>query len=268
MSSRGYYSLIQYMPDPSRLEAMNIGVLLFSPDQGYLEVQMLTDTRRISRFFGSEIDRDWIKSQQAAFANRVRLEGKSFGGLEDLQGFMATRANEIRLTTPRPMKVTRAAQELNQLFDKLVAEPSNSLVAEQDASAGISPKEELEKAIKCLPKLPNLLTNLKVRLDRLDDRSLDIPYAYKNGRWNLLLPVSLPKSEPMTAIYRLAVEGRYLHEHNDPEMGARKLVLISRFPDQDRAEKQIAAKRVLEESKVEYFDIDEIPTLTGRISKH
>ena len=35
--SRGYYCIIQYCPDLGRLEAANIGVLLFCPDRGFLK---------------------------------------------------------------------------------------------------------------------------------------------------------------------------------------------------------------------------------------
>ena len=35
----GYYSVIQYCPDRSRLEAANVGVLLFVPAGGYLRAR-------------------------------------------------------------------------------------------------------------------------------------------------------------------------------------------------------------------------------------
>ena len=37
----GYYGLIQCCPNPSRLEAANVGVLLFSPEHAFLN-RMLT----------------------------------------------------------------------------------------------------------------------------------------------------------------------------------------------------------------------------------
>ena len=35
-SKRGYYSLIQFCPEPSRAEAVNLGVLLFCPEAGFI----------------------------------------------------------------------------------------------------------------------------------------------------------------------------------------------------------------------------------------
>ena len=57
-TSKGYYSLVQYCPDLSRMEAANIGVLLFSPDRQFLQAKMTSDNSRIRQFFGSESN-DW-----------------------------------------------------------------------------------------------------------------------------------------------------------------------------------------------------------------
>ena len=40
--SKGYYSLIQYCPDLGRLEAANVGVLLFCPERGFLKFSTRT----------------------------------------------------------------------------------------------------------------------------------------------------------------------------------------------------------------------------------
>lgn len=37
-STKGYYSIVQYCPDPSRLEAVNIGLALFCPEISFLKV--------------------------------------------------------------------------------------------------------------------------------------------------------------------------------------------------------------------------------------
>jgi len=33
---KGYYTLIQFRPDASRLEAVNMGILLFCPETGFI----------------------------------------------------------------------------------------------------------------------------------------------------------------------------------------------------------------------------------------
>ena len=50
----GYYSLIQYCPDHSRLEAANVGVLLFCPPLDFLDIRLSEDSERLQRFFGKD----------------------------------------------------------------------------------------------------------------------------------------------------------------------------------------------------------------------
>ena len=58
--TKGYYSLIQFCPDPSRLEGVNIGVLLFSPENGKLKFRLTENNRRIRKVFGKQ-DWDFLK---------------------------------------------------------------------------------------------------------------------------------------------------------------------------------------------------------------
>ena len=53
---KGYYSIVQYCPELSRFEAANIGVLLFRPVSGFLNVMTSGNNRRIIKFFGSKDD--------------------------------------------------------------------------------------------------------------------------------------------------------------------------------------------------------------------
>ena len=43
MANKAYYCLIQYCPDMSRLEAANVGVVLFCPEKGFLAARMSRD---------------------------------------------------------------------------------------------------------------------------------------------------------------------------------------------------------------------------------
>src|SRR5438046_2093048 len=114
---KGYYSLIQYCPDLSRLEAANVGVLLFCPEPHFIDARTASSNQRVRRFFGSD-DRDWdrINEAKAAIEDRLKAEGEHFRTLEDLERFIGTRANEIQLTPPRPIKVFNPAQDLEALF--------------------------------------------------------------------------------------------------------------------------------------------------------
>lgn len=104
--SRGYYCVIQYCPDLSRLEAANIGVLLFCPERDFLKARTSSDNARIRHFFGTR-DHDWdrINAFKAGIEDRLEVERESIRSLDDLSGFIARRANLIQVSPPRPMKI-------------------------------------------------------------------------------------------------------------------------------------------------------------------
>src|SRR3954453_23761115 len=115
-AARGYYSIIQYCPDLGRLEAANIGVLLFCPDREFLAARMSSDNARIRHFFGDG-EHDWarINSYKLGIEDRLKVEKDLLRTLDDLQGFMARRANLIQITPPRLMKVTNPEKDLDRL---------------------------------------------------------------------------------------------------------------------------------------------------------
>lgn len=77
--AKGFYSLIQFCPDPARLVAGNIGVVLFCPDREFLEVRIVGDNSRVQRFFGKRAF-DWsrVNSYKHGLEERVEMVGKDF----------------------------------------------------------------------------------------------------------------------------------------------------------------------------------------------
>ncbi len=119
MLAKGFYCLIQFCPDLSRLEAANIGVLLFCPARAFLRARMARDNRRIQRFFGHG---NWPQIDLFKIGFEERLENSNIQNTEDLELFIqrSYRANQIQITPPRPMKVRDTEKDLAQLFQDLV----------------------------------------------------------------------------------------------------------------------------------------------------
>ena len=74
--SRGYYTIVQYCPDPSRLEAANIGVLLFCHSWAFCQVVMSDNHQRVERFFGphSPDTLNAFAAANVAFSNGIEIE--------------------------------------------------------------------------------------------------------------------------------------------------------------------------------------------------
>ena len=122
IQTRGYYSLIQYCPEPSRLEACNVGVLVFRPEPHFLRAKTSWSSARIRRFFGRdlEIDSQYILRLQQGIEDRLLIEGLAILTPNDLADFGGSLANEIRITTPRPTTIESPEETLETLFRELV----------------------------------------------------------------------------------------------------------------------------------------------------
>ncbi len=120
-AKRGYYSLIQFCPDPARAEVANLGVILFCPDLGFLDVRMAPNNDRVRQFFGEGSFDDWaLSSGKQALCARLCADGEEFRTVADLERFAQTRANELILTSPRPVKVVDPERDLDTLYADLV----------------------------------------------------------------------------------------------------------------------------------------------------
>ncbi len=179
--SKGYYSIIQYCPDLTRLESANIGVLLFCPERYFLKARTARGNRRIQQVFGRK-GHDWeqIDSFKLGIEERLEVESGKINTLEELQEFITTRANLIQITPPRPMRVSEPEKDLEQLFKDLVGgmhrkEKTTSFreyVLRQFTQAGVANK---------------LKKDIRVQVP-LFQRELEVPYGYQNGRLNLVQP--------------------------------------------------------------------------------
>lgn len=223
---RGYYSLIQFCPDSSRLESVNVGVLLFCPEAHFLAARTTAANHRAAQLVGRDgLDKSALNSAKRAIERRLNVDRESFQTLEDLQHFVASRGNVLKLTDPRPIKVFDPQNDLDALFAELV---------------GGRPRTVPSKPV--IPELDEAFRRLhgqgRARLDWAVDvpilgRTLRVPYAYRNGVWNLVKPLRFSGSETVVTntAMGLAVEGDLLRKHGIDQDGEKRLVVVSVFAD-------------------------------------
>jgi hypothetical protein len=256
-AKRGYYSLVQFCPNPSRAESVNLGVILFCPDAGFLAARIAEGNNAPAKLVGREnIDRAALNAAKRAIERRLEVDRASFQTLEDIQRFVNTRANVLKLTQPRPVKVHEPDKEILELFNELVGG-----------------RARLRHKRVVLPILDDLFHRLekqgRARLDfsvtvPLLGRLLRVPYAYKNGTFNLVKPQSFANQEAsaIDVAMRLAVEGDLLRRHIDDDLGRKQLVIIPTFQLSDNGQemKERVAKiledyqiRVVPESDIDAF---------------
>lgn len=227
-AKRGYYSLIQFCPDPSRAEAVNLGVALFCPEAGFLGARTAAGNRAAAKLVGrAGIDRAALNAAKRAIERRFEVDRASFQTLDDFQRFAETRANVLKLTAPRPIKVVEPEKELDQLFQELV---------------GGRPRQTRQRAV--LPPLDDVFHRLeqqgRARLNvtvtvPLAGRRLQVPYAYRNGDLNLVKPqvFSGQEAPAVDLAMRLAVEGDLLQRHGAEGEGPTRLIVVPSFEPSD-----------------------------------
>src|SRR5262249_23010391 len=100
-------------------EAANVGVLLFCQDRNFIDVRTAASNQHIARFFGREsYDPERLRSLKRFIEDRVRLS--KIKTMDDLNRFIESRANEILIGQPRPMKVFNPESDLQKLYEELV----------------------------------------------------------------------------------------------------------------------------------------------------
>jgi hypothetical protein len=251
---RGYYSLIQYFPDPSRLEAVNIGVVVYSSNDGKLCLQISRSNHRIRRFFGNQ---DWkfVNSSKAAIANQLRRE--YFRTVKDLEAYIAKRANAIQLSSPRPMRISQIEEDVRSLFSRLVGEDlidrKNHVakdLGQKLADAGV--EELVEKAVSI--EIPDF------------KKSIRVPYAYQNGRFNLISPLQFdPETDLLAKTGKNAIEGKLLYEQPDPKFGEMRLVVVANFNERIERSTRELVTRILEDNCVKVYPLEMLDPLVEDI---
>src|SRR5215813_971909 len=105
-AKKGYYSLIQFCPNPSRLETVNVGIVLFCPELNFLEARTTKGNQRPAKLVGHKnIAKAGLNAAKRSIERRMATDKQAFSNIEDLQKFVDSRGNVLKLTPPRSTKV-------------------------------------------------------------------------------------------------------------------------------------------------------------------
>lgn len=255
-AAKGYYALVQYRPDASRLEAANIGVILLCPERGFLEARFAEGHERIRRFFGP---RDWqfVEMQKRAVKERLAADRDGLLAADALRQYAARLANEIVITEPRFVRVEDPADELASLFEQLVgsgrrARRSSRAVAKFREAVR---KEGLEKALK---------TNHEVNLPGLKHK-LVAPFAYQNGQLNLIEPQRFDLEDEEDSFDK-ACRLRLYAEKLQDRTAQTTLIVVAQFAPADDSLRADVTK-MLKERNSKLYDFDHLEPLFADIRK-
>ena len=259
----GYYGIVQYCPDHSRMEAANLGVVLLVPGTGFLGCRMSPGNERLKRFFGEQSgDLGQIRAMKRNLVNRLEKDPE-LRDLGKFENFRSQLCNEIQITVLREVRVEDPRVELAQLYSELVESPD---VREPVVRPAVF--ERLDEIMLGASIAPLIQRDLKIHVPVLE-RDIEVAYAFQNGSLNLIQPQTFrhkSESEIIKAACSTAVQGDLLARHPIPEIGACKLVVVGAL--QDAAEEtRRRLDRMFSEYAVEFYTDDTLDLLTERIIK-
>lgn len=264
-SQPGYYSLIQFCPDRSRLEAANVGVLLFCSSLDYLDLRLSEDCERIQRFFGkNSFDSGRVEAIMRAFAHRLRSARPTLKSVDALDQFRQTQANALLLTPLRPVKIKQADDDLKALFSELVEDQPQK----RERPRLLLP--ELDKVFKDLAQSGRAQLSYRVRLPLLG-KVIRFPYAYENGIVNLIKPQRFPSDENRATgtAMRLAIEGDQVAKHGAESDGRDKQVVVVADFGNDRSRPSLSGRilNVLHEYRIKTVTQQELPVFIDQVRR-
>ena len=257
-----YYSIIRYCPHLGRGEGANVGVLLFCPETGFLDVRMTKSNRRVKRFFGTAgQSQKHVTLLKHGMKGRIAAEKEHLRSLDDLRHFVASRASALQLSNPLPIAVSNESQDLDTLFESVVEEP-------QRGQKRGALKELVAKSLLVSGVREKIVENVAVDVPVLH-HTLHVPFGYQNGRFNLLRPVRFVSREwnhVAEMACKCAVEGKELHRQRHGTYGDMQLVVIGGFRSQDK-ETPARVRGIFKDFPVKMYSSDELPQLVEEIKK-
>jgi len=221
--SQGYYSLMQYCPDWTRLEVCNIGVLLFCPDAQYLDAIVVQNCSRVHTIFGKKHDLSYVKLFKDHFANRIRNERDHILNLNALKVFISQQANYFRITEPRSMLVKDTPdQELKKLFREVFGE-----IAKPQGPRPPSLRTLLRKKVReyGLPENRVIFDLPKIIVPGFS-ATIQPCLGFMNGKFNLVVPQRFTAGHSLTQIGRWLLTGQKIHEKKSEIWGEQQINLL------------------------------------------
>ncbi len=242
--ARGFYSVVQYCPDRFRAETVNVGLVLLHLDPHAVRVRMTSSFGRVRKLF--DMDKADLKNLELSthgLTSRIEKSTDELRTCEELAAFAASRANDLRLTEPRLAKLDDFDSDFERLFAQLVEEHSTAPahrystaeLAEASPAAALPPKlgqvfYRLQEAKKIWK--PGTITVPVYK------RKMEIPYAYRNGVVNLVMPQRFPATKRAeTQAAMLAINGDLIQKH--PVNGKEQRLIVVSTQETAKQEREI-----------------------------
>jgi len=117
----GWYSVIQLCPDPVRAEALNVGVVLLSPEHRTLDVRLVTGgVKGLLSVLDTELTETEVRLAMESIQRRLRSGGDEIRTKEDLDSLAASLGNDLVMLPSRLTMVTNPNVAMQELVQRVL----------------------------------------------------------------------------------------------------------------------------------------------------
>lgn len=138
-----HYSILRFVPNPVREEALNLGVMLIRDEGGYADYRMLARIKTRIRVAAPGFDIRLLESFEADLRSLIggvgfqrRLGASQALIVQDLVRLADTHANQIQFTDPRVYLTEEPDKALDDLFVEFVRPRRTHVVQKGSLIAG------------------------------------------------------------------------------------------------------------------------------------
>lgn len=134
--------VVRYVPHSEREEFLNIGLLLYSAEEQFLDCLFTRDFRRVKRFH-AEADLKLLRELQDHFERQIQQHEADLAGF--LEGMQQSLSHAIQLAPARSLLASEPQAQLQELFARLVGERPENISA---AHTRMRIKQQLVEALR------------------------------------------------------------------------------------------------------------------------
>lgn len=203
------YYLVRYVPHAEREEFLNIGLLLHSAEEQFLDCLFTRDLRRIKRFH-PQADLEFLRDLQSHFEQQIQEHEDNLPGF--LEGMQQSLSHVIQLAPARPVLAAQPQAQLQQLFERLVGKRQADFPT---AGTRMRIKQSLVEALRCARVFDDKRFEKRVPAEPLthpgDPFHFDFGYrppstaGKPNGHLKLIHALSLHRDHELASVLSLTM---------------------------------------------------------------
>lgn len=263
METKGYYSILRFVPDPFRDEGVNLGVILLCPEHGYVDWRITTNHQRARRFFKYEADPGRLRLLGRDLNQRLERERVSLLSVDYLTTFARRHRDVLQLTEPRTCAVDDPVHDLTTLYSHIVevedsSKPRSALNSQQ-VRAHVSSRLDADGLLRFMQPDIQLSANYKTR-------PYSFSFAYQNGApLSIIEATSFAYKDPEVGCERaLILLGEIDDVSTHTDVRAESFSVVGAFhPDQPEVEK--AVDLAFRERRVRLYRVEHLDPLVERV---